>query len=138
MVLDLGVVAMTAYYGMVANGVRTAEGVLLEELPSLEAVLQSFPMQKFCGDALFTYNVYGCFLVPFLAEAAGTILLPYHIGVILVRSKPIPFRRAIDLLGPTPMDLGRYADLVMNASLTCAAFFTASGFVLPTLVGLLG
>ena len=53
----------------------------------------------------------------------GAILLPYELGQLLVRSRRVPLRRAINLLTPPDMDLGRYVDLIMNLSLCCFAGF---------------
>lgn len=93
-------------------------------------------MQKFAGQQLFVYNVYGCFLVPFLMEPIATIAAPYYLTCLYVRSRPLSFKDSLHSFG-APMDLGRYADHLVNFSLAIASLFFASGYVLPTLAGLL-
>lgn len=136
-VVDLGVVMFTAYASMASAGVRTAEGTLLSELPSAEGVFLSYPMMKAFGQKLYEYNFPSCFLLPFVMEVFFVVLLPYHLGCRIVASRKIAPHKAEHCVAPVPMDVGRYGDLLANLILCTTAFFTASGWVLKTLLGLL-
>merc|ERR1719420_2076020 len=95
-------------------------------------------MMKTLGRTLFLYNFPCCFLVPFVAEAIFTVALPYHLGYRLIRAqKKVRGRTAEAYLAPIPMDLARYGDLIVNVTLAEICFFTTSGWVLHTFVGLL-
>lgn len=137
MVLDMGVLTFSTYFGMVANSVRNDEGVLLNDLHSWEAVLESYPLQKFGGEMLCTYNVWGCFILPFVIEPLVAVYLPYHLGSLVVRSRAVPYRDAVALLACGPPDLSRYADVVMNATLMVLTLFLASGYVWMSMLALL-
>eukprot|EP00929_Paragymnodinium_shiwhaense_P097650 TRINITY_DN59284_c0_g2_i1.p1 TRINITY_DN59284_c0_g2~~TRINITY_DN59284_c0_g2_i1.p1 ORF type:complete len:1020 (-),score=198.58 TRINITY_DN59284_c0_g2_i1:2-3061(-) len=136
MILDVGLLIYTQYLGMIVQGVRDDNGRLLSDMTTFEEVMTSFPMQKFAGKKLYQYNIYGCFLVPFILEPIFTILLPSHLAVLYVRSRPVPFRAAVEMFS-VPMDLGRYADFLMNMSLAAAALMFSSGWVLANFIGLL-
>lgn len=137
MLVDVGIVVYVAYLALVHNGVRTDEGVLLSELPDREAIFKSYPMQKTFGRTLYEYNFPACFLLPFLLEPVVTILLPYYLGMWLVRSRAVSRRDAEECLAPMPMDLARYGDLLINVMLVSMSLFLASGYVLWNLLGLL-
>lgn len=135
--VDVLIVVYTSYLSMVAADVRTDDGKRLTELANAEAVFLSYPMQKAVGKTLYEYNVPSTFLVPFLLEPVFAILLPYHIGVRLVRSRLVNRQDAEDCLAPAPMDLARYGDLLVNVLLAILSLFFASGYVLKNFLGLL-
>lgn len=137
LLFDIGIVVFTAYTMMKIKGVRTEVGVLMSDLPDSGAVFESYPMAKVVGELLFWYNIC-CFSVPFICEGFFTIVLPYHIGVRLVRSREMSQRNADNCLAPLPMDFSRYGDVILNFILATLCFFTASGWILWTLLGLLG
>jgi len=86
---------------------------------------------------LYDYNFPSCFLLPFIFEALFTVALPYHLAFRFVGAFRMPLPVAEALLAPFPMELGRYGDILVNLSLAAMCFFTASGWVLWTLLGLL-
>eukprot|EP00929_Paragymnodinium_shiwhaense_P077707 TRINITY_DN40058_c0_g1_i1.p1 TRINITY_DN40058_c0_g1~~TRINITY_DN40058_c0_g1_i1.p1 ORF type:complete len:1487 (+),score=398.32 TRINITY_DN40058_c0_g1_i1:159-4619(+) len=135
-ILDLGIVFITIYLGFLVNDVHDADGTPIREYADIEKVLSSFPMQKFGGIEMFAFNVLGCFIAPFLAEPFGTIYLPKHLGTLFVGSRPVKYKDAVQIfLAPAPMDLGRYADHLINFALTVMTFFVASGWVIFSLLG---
>jgi len=136
-IVDITIVVYTTYLSMVARGVRTDDGMLLRDLPDRATVFESYPMMKVFGRTLYEYNFPSCFLIPFVAEALFTIVLPYHLGCRLVRTRNMSKHQAEACLAPVPMDLARYGDLVVNVILATLCFFTASGWILRTYVGLL-
>jgi hypothetical protein len=122
---------------MVAEGVRADDGVKLSEMSSATAVFKSYPMMKVAGLTLYEYNFPACFLYPFIGEAIFTIFLPLHFGKQLVRTRELPRETVESYLQPLPMDLARYGDIIVNIILCTFCFFTTSGWVLWTLLGLL-
>eukprot|EP00927_Polykrikos_kofoidii_P042573 TRINITY_DN36585_c0_g1_i1.p1 TRINITY_DN36585_c0_g1~~TRINITY_DN36585_c0_g1_i1.p1 ORF type:complete len:1063 (+),score=143.49 TRINITY_DN36585_c0_g1_i1:56-3244(+) len=138
MVLDVGIVVVSSYFEMMTKGVRTAEGILLSDLPDYTALFESQPMMKVFGEALFNYSFPACFLTPFIVECGLVCgFLPHLMKKIVGSRRSISLQNAEMLLGPVPMDLGRYGDIIINVTLTAASFMTSSGWVLLTMVGLL-
>mmetsp|Transcript_89284 Transcript_89284/g.277649 ORF Transcript_89284/g.277649 Transcript_89284/m.277649 type:complete len:988 (-) Transcript_89284:114-3077(-) len=135
-VVDITIVVYTTYISMMARDVRTDDGILLEDLPDSVAVFESYPMMKVFGRTLYEYNFPACFLIPFIAEAIFTVILPYHLGYRMVKTRSVSRENAESCLQPIPMDLARYGDLIVNFTLTAMCFFTASGWVLKTFIGL--
>jgi len=136
-VVDILIMVCTTYIGMVARGVRTDSGVLLKDLPDSTAVFESYPMMKVFGETLYQYNFPACFLLPFVMEALFTVVLPLHLGYRLVRSRHTSRENAEACLQPIPMDAARYGDIIVNVTLAAVCFFTASGWILRTFLGLL-
>ena len=91
---------------MASSGVRTNDGVLLTKLNSVEKIIESYPLQKFLGKAIYEYN-FSCFVVPFVLEPA-TIIGPKILGVG-VRNRKLSFKESMTIWGASPegMDLGR-------------------------------
>mmetsp|Transcript_52461 Transcript_52461/g.170372 ORF Transcript_52461/g.170372 Transcript_52461/m.170372 type:complete len:1004 (-) Transcript_52461:81-3092(-) len=136
-VVDIAIVLYTTYISMVVRGIRTNDGVLIEDLPDIASVFRSYPMMKVFGSTLFDYNFPACFVLPFVMEGLFTVILPYHLGTRIVRSRHLTLTQSEACLAPIIFDLTRYGDILVNLTLTAFAFFTASGWVLKTLVGLL-
>jgi len=136
-VVDLTIIIYTTYVSMLSQDVRTADGVPLQDLKSSADVFESYPMMKVFGRTLYEYNFPSCFLIPFICEAIFTVVLPYHMGYRLVRTRSVSRQNAESCLSPCPMDLARYGDLIVNVTLATLSFFTASGWILKTFVGLL-
>jgi len=113
---------------LVMDGVRTADGELFANLDVGE-VVESYPFQQFLGKQLFIYNV-SCFIIPFVLEPILMHFLPRYFGILHVRTRMIGFRDSVRILIPQRMDLGRYADHLLNLTLMCMTFFCASGWIL--------
>jgi len=138
MIVDVCIVVCTTYLSMIAQRVRTDDGILLADLPDTETLFDSYSMQKSFGSTLYQYNFPSCFLIPFLLEPIFTIVVPYHLGTKLVGSKAVTRKEAELALAPLPMDLARYGDLIINLILATLALFLTSGYILWTFLGLLG
>lgn len=129
-VLDLIVTGYTSYKTMLAYGARTYDGKMLEELGAFGAIFESYPMQKALGKALFEYAFPSCFLLPFIMEPIFSIMLPRHLCALLVRSHAWVRGREAELSMAffCPMNLGRYADLLLNLILAVLVMFFPGGF----------
>jgi len=129
---DMSVEFLAGYKAMVAAHVHTADGRLLETLHDPQEIFESYPMQKVLGARLFAYCFPSTFLFPFLGEPVFSIFLPFHLCKLLVRTHP-------EVRGPeaekameffTPMDMGRYGDILLNLMLVSFIFFFPSGSIL--------
>jgi len=136
-VLDLAI-----NYGMVRAHLfhidaHTASGLDLRNL-TFQETFESFPMQGALGRNLFNYTFPACMLLPFLLEPVGLHMLPLQLQAWLVRGDPsIVKDRAHRALGMfAPMDLGRYADCLLNLFLATAVLFFPGGLTLPIFLAL--
>jgi hypothetical protein len=137
--LDMMVTALICYKIMVAKRVHTFDGALLSSLSSVQDIFESYPMQKAVGSQLGLYCFPCCFALPFLIEPIVTVFLPYKISSLWVGCHPYVrgarAEKAMAILAP--MDLGRYADCMLNATLAVMMMFFPSGFFLPTFLALI-
>lgn len=130
---DLAITFHTTYVTMVAMQVHTYDGRNLEEL-SLFELFVSYPMQRALGHQLFNYAFPSCFLVPYILEPIFAIYLPLHIAKLVVRSNS-DFRgysaeQALEFF--CPMDLSRYADILLNVCIAVTILLFPGGYVLQT------
>jgi len=69
------------------------------------------------------------FLVPFLIEPVATIYAPYKLISFIIRAhKNIKTFDAEKFLTPFPMDLSRYADVLLNVMLGVLVFYFPGGY----------
>jgi len=137
--LDMGVTAVVSYRTMVGKGAHTFGGKLISELGSTQDVFESYPMQKSLGNQLFCYCWPSCFFYPFLLEPVFALQLPFHLGKLVLRSHSGVRGRAAErtLTSFMVMDTGRYADVIINMSLTALILFFPTGYLAPTLAALI-
>lgn len=128
--LDVVVTGFLYYDALKISNVHTADGRLMSELSNFQEILESFPMQRQMGDMLWGYNWTGCFLLGFIIEPILLILVMGHVARHLVRTHPeLQGRKAEwQMQDFLPMDLGRYADIVINAILSSLCLLFAPGF----------
>jgi len=135
--LDLVITGLTCYWTSVGVGAHNYKGDLISELGTLQDVFESYPMQKALGSALLTYAFPSCFLIPFLLEPLFTIILPYHVMKLLVRSRPevrgLLAEQSLQIF--MPYDFGRYADILLNVLLATLALNFPGGFMIAMFGG---
>lgn len=129
--VDLMLEFYLGYHAMVQQRAHTDDGRLLSDLASTMDVFNSYPMQTVMGRRLFAYAFPSTFLIPFLMEPIFSMWLPYVIQVLLLRTHPgvrgREAEKSMDFF--TPMDLGRYGDVVLNVMLLTMVFvFPANSF----------
>merc|ERR1719223_817869 len=105
---------------------RTHDGVLLQDLSSGVERFETYPMQRELGWTIFCYACPCTFILPFVAELFGTIILPYKIMTTIVGSQNISGSQADFFLAAPSMNLARYADVTMNCVLATLVFFFPS------------
>jgi len=136
--LDLVMAYTMAYKTMVGLGVRTHSGESLGEVDTFADRFDTYAMQKSLGTILFDYSFPSTFLIPFLAEPFVVIIAPYQLMSLIVRSNPSILGSAAEAyLASCPMDLSRYADVLLNLMLAVLMFFFPGGFILKIFIGLI-
>jgi len=138
LVLDITLQGYLSYLYMVAADARTASGTLLVDLTTVEAVFESYPMQKSVGKLLFSYCWPCTFLVPFLAEPICGQWVPQHMAKLLIgadqRIQGVHAMKAFEL---SEMEQRRYADLLFNIILVVCIPFISPAYLSLTLGALI-
>jgi len=137
-VLDLVMAYQMAWRQMVGLGVKTHEGERLGEVDEFVPRFETYAMQKSLGQILLDYSFPATFLIPFLIEPIATVYVPYQLMTLIVRTNPAIVGSAAEAyLASTPMDLSRYADLLLNLMLAVMMFFFPGGYLFTILAGLI-
>jgi len=127
--LDMVVTYFMAYSMLVGAGFSTWNGRPLKEVHTFTARFETYAMQRSLGENLWVYSFPSTFLVPFLIEPVATIIGPFLIMKWLVRSHTgIKRWTGERLLTPLPMDLSRYADVLLNVMLAVLMFYFPPGW----------
>jgi len=133
LLFDLVVTFHTTYVTMVGMQVYTFDGRSLETL-TLYELFVSYPMQRALGHQLFWYAFPCCFFMPFVLEPLFSALLPLHLAKLVVRSNADfqGYRAEQALEFFCPMDLSRYADIMLNVCIAALIFLFPGGYVFQT------
>jgi len=127
--LDMVVTYYMAYWMMVGVDMRTYHGTPLAEVDTFTERFETYAMQRALGQNLMAYSFPSTFLVPFVIEPFVTIFLPFKLMSYIVRShgniKPYDAEK---FMTPLPMDLSRYADVMLNVMLAALVFYFPGGF----------
>jgi len=127
--LDLVTTFFMALKIMSGLGFKTHDGIPLDQVQGFNALFETYAMQRSLAENTYTYAWPSTYLIPFLIEPFMTIILPYKIGELIVRTHPkIVGRAAEDYLASSPMDMGRYADILLNVLLAILIFFFPGGY----------
>jgi len=127
--LDLVLTYLITYE--IAKGLdfRTYFGVSLEHVEGFSDRFEAYAMQRVLGENAYTYAFPATFLVPFLLEPIITIWAPYKLGQIVLRCHPeIQGHEAEGFLMCSPMEMGHYADIVVNIILGVVILFFPGGY----------
>jgi len=127
--LDFVMTYITAYKIIKGLEFRTYFGIPIEHVSSFTDRFESYAMQRLLADNAFSYLFPSTCLVPFLLEPIITIYVPLKLGAIIVRCHPEIKGQEADswLLGPA-MEMGRYADIILNLILAIVILFFPGGF----------
>merc|ERR1712086_1108472 len=88
-------------------------------------------MQRSLAENVYTYAFPSTFLIPFLIEPIITVLIPYQIGRLIIRShSEIKGPMAESYLAAFDFDMGRYADILLNVFLGILIFYFPGGALL--------
>lgn len=127
--LDMVVTFLIAWEIMKGLGFRTYHGDKLEEVGHFTAQVETYAMQRMLAENTFAYSFPATFLIPFLIEPFITIYFPLKAGEFLVRTHPmITGRTTEEWIMAFEMDMGRYADLLLNCLLGIIIFYFPGGY----------
>lgn len=127
--LDFVITYFVAYKVIKGLEFRTYFGIPIEHVSSFIDRFESYSMQRMLADNAFSYLFPSTCLVPFLLEPFITIYFPMKIGAIIVRCHPEIQGQEADsyMMGPL-MEMGRYADIILNVLLGNVIFFFPGGY----------
>ncbi len=135
--LDFWTTYFTASVIMEELGFRTYFGVRLREVTSFTERFETYAMQRTLAENVFNYAFPSTYLLPFIIEPFATVLLPLQLGKSIVQSHPvIQGQDAEAWLAAAPMDMGRYADILLDVVLAVLIFYFPGGYT-PSLFALM-
>jgi len=127
--LDMITTYHMAWQIMKGLGFRTYEGTKLSDVSNPQDRFESYAMQRILAENTFAYSFPSTFLIPFLLEPFITIYFPLKAGQLLVSKHPkIVGWQAEGWLVAAPMEMGRYADILLNVVLGILIFFFPGGY----------
>jgi len=110
-------------------GFRTYHGEKLSDIDTFHEQFETYAMQRLLGENTFDYAFPSTMLIPFLIEPFVTIYLPLKVGVLIVRSHPeLVGGAAEEYLAAIPMDMGRYADILLDVVLAVLVLYFPGGW----------
>jgi hypothetical protein len=127
--LDFVMTYITAYKIIKGLEFRTYFGIPFEHVSEFTDRFESYAMQRLLADNAYSYLFPSTCLVPFILEPIITIYVPLKMGQIIVRCHPEIKGHEADtwMLGPA-MEMGRYADIILNLVLALVILFFPGGF----------
>jgi hypothetical protein len=128
--LDMVVTYYTAMKIMVGLDFRTYHGTRLADIDTFTEQFETYAMQRSLGENTYRYAWPSTFFLCFVLEPFVTILVPYQIGKVVIRThKEIQGSLAEVYLMAFEFDLGRYADLLLNVFLGILIMYFPGGYV---------
>jgi len=128
---DTVVTFRVAFLMVAMSGTRTHDGTPIASLSTIMGLFETYPMQKGLGWLLFRYSFPATFLLPYLFEPLFVYVLPVCLTRLLVRCHPEVRRSDAETCFKAPtMDLGRYADIIVNVFLVVLTLYFPGGYVL--------
>merc|ERR1719456_1732942 len=135
--LDLVVTYWTALKIMVGLDFRTYDGRRLSEIDTFTEQFETYAMQRSLAENTYRYAWPSTFLVPFLIEPVITVLIPYQLGKLIIRThSEIKGATAEAYLAAFEFDLGRYADILLNVFLGILIFYFPGGYTWSLFYGM--
>jgi len=137
--LDFVTTYFTAEKVMEGLGFRTYFGVPLEDVTEFTAKFETYGMQRSLAENTYAYAFPSTYLIPFLIEPFPTIIAPLILGRWIVKSHPeVMGRDAEEWVAMCPMEMGRYADLLLNTILGILIFYFPGGYTWMLFLGMAG
>jgi len=110
-------------------GFRTYFGKKLSEIETFTEKFETYAMQRSLAENTYRYAFPATYLIPFLLEPLATIYVPLVLGRALVGTHPeVRGRDAEGWVASIPMDMGRYADVVLNMLLGVIILYFPGGW----------
>jgi hypothetical protein len=128
--LDMYVTYRMAWWICKGQGFKSYDGKsFADEDWTFTAKFETYAMQRVLAENTYAYSFPATFLIPFLIEPFITIYFPLKAGEFLVRTHPmITGRTAEEWVMAFEMDMGRYADILLNCVLVILIFYFPGGY----------
>jgi len=137
--LDFVTTYFTAEKVMEGLGFRNYFGVPLKDITEFTTKFETYGMQRSLAENTYAYAFPSTYLIPFLIEPMPTIVLPLMLGKWIVRNHPeVMGRDAEEWVAMVPMEMGRYADILLNTILGILIFYFPGGYTWMLFLGLAG
>jgi hypothetical protein len=115
---------------MIGQDFRNVHGTRLQHIDVFTEQFETYAMQRSLGENTFYYAWPSTFLLGFIAEPIVTILVPYQLGKVIIRThREIRGACAEAYLMAFEFDLGRYADILLNVFLGILIFYFPGGYI---------
>jgi len=135
--LDFVTTYYTAEKVMEGLGFRNYFGKPLEDITEFTEKFETYGMQRSLAENTYAYAFPSTFLIPFLIEPFPTIIMPLWLGRLIVRSHTeVQGIAADEWLGMADMEMGRYADLLLNVILGILIFYFPGGYTWMLFLGM--
>jgi hypothetical protein len=135
--LDMAVTYATALKVMRGLDFRNYFGTRLDDIHSFTEQFETYAMQRSLGGNAKAYAWPSTFLVPFLIEPFVTIVVPYRLGRLIIRTHTdVKGTDAEVWVRPFDFDTGRYADILLNVFLGIIIFYFPGGYNITLFVGM--
>jgi hypothetical protein len=135
--LDMAVTWMVAQSQAIGYDFRTYHGKRLQDIDSFTDLFETYAMQRSLAENVFVYSFPSTFLIPFLLEPIITVLVPYQLGKLIVRThREIQGACAEAYFAAFEFDLGRYADILLNVFLGILIFWFPGGYTWTLFFGM--
>jgi hypothetical protein len=116
---------------------RTYDGTRIEQIDSFTEQFETYAMQRSLAENTYRYAFPSTFLVPFLLEPIITVLVPYQIGKLIIRTHTeITGSCAEAYIAAFDFDMGRYADILLNVFLGILIFYFPGGYTWSLFYGM--
>merc|ERR1719453_1226483 len=94
-------------------------------------------MQRSLAENTYAYAFPSTFLVPFLIEPVITVLIPYQLGKLIIRThREVTGSCTEAYIAAFDFDLGRYADILLNVFLGILIFYFPGGYTWSLFYGM--
>jgi hypothetical protein len=111
--------------------------VRLDDIHSFTEQFETYAMQRSLAENTYAYAFPSTMLVPFILEPFVTIVVPYYLGRLIVRThKEVQGPDAEAFLVAFDFDLGRYADILLNVFLGILIFWFPGGYIWSLFYGM--
>mmetsp|Transcript_28064 Transcript_28064/g.60937 ORF Transcript_28064/g.60937 Transcript_28064/m.60937 type:complete len:1021 (+) Transcript_28064:210-3272(+) len=127
--LDFVTTYYTAEKVMEGLGFVSYFGTPLADIHHFTTKFETYGMQRSLAENTYSYAFPSTYLIPFLIEPAPTILAPLLLGRLIVRTHPeVQGKEAEEWMAMADMEMGRYADLLLNVILGILIFYFPGGY----------
>merc|ERR1719210_876488 len=118
-------------------GFRTYTGQKLSDVGSFTERFETYAMQRLLAENLFIYAFPSTYLIPFILEPVFACFVPLVLGIAIVGTHPeLSLPQAEEWVAPIEIDLGRYADILLNMALGIGIFYFPGGYTHTLFLGM--